>query len=257
MPEVENEPEAPAPAKSPLARALSVLGGIATLPLILAAMAIAPSCMGFADPALAVVNACPSATAALGSPITQGWIGLSCGNAETKDDDGNASWHMPVVGPRGRGALDIRGVERGGQWQFRQLVLTADDRTIDVLGCAAGGTGDVIAITHREVRGSASTIVGEPGVASGDACTITIDPSEGAQSCRVGVVCGARTLYGGGSSGYGHCSSDASGAITMRDGNPTTVDSDPMLDLRLGANEVIVTDQGRTGTWVVTISTAP
>ena len=53
---------------------------------------------------------------------------------------------------------------------------------------------------------------------------------------------GDRTLYGGGTQGYGHCAGDATGAITMRDGNPTSVDGDPMIDLRLGANEVVLTD---------------
>jgi hypothetical protein len=245
------------PERTMLSRLPSMLMGAATLPLVLVAMAGAPSCMGFGTPALAAVNACPAATAALGSPISQGWTGISCGNAETEDDDGRASWSFPVAGPNGHGTLDLQGVERSGSWQFRTLVLTAGGRTIDVLGCSAGGTGEMVTITHREVHGTATTIVGEPGVASGDACTVTVDPSDGAQSCRVGVTCGTRTLYGGGTSGYGHCSADASGAVTMRDGNPTSVDSDPMLDLRLGANEVIVTDQGTSGTWVVTITTAP
>lgn len=257
MPDEEVGPAGRTPVRGPFARIISVLGGIVMLPAFAFAFALAPACMGFADPALSMVNACPAATAALGAPITQGWLGLSYGNAETEDDDGRASWSMPVAGPSGRGTLDIRAMERAGRWQFGALVLTAGGHEIDVIACAAGGTGEVVAITHRALAGTATTIVGEPGVASGAACTVTIDPSEGAPSCHVAVVCADRTLYGEGSSGYGHCAVDAGGALVMRDGNPGSVDGDPMLDLRLAANEVVVSDQGRAGTWVVTITTRP
>lgn len=257
MPDEEPSPGTRTPVKSPFARIANVAMGVLATPLAVLAFGQAPSCMGFGPPALQAVNACPSAVAALGSPITQPWVGLSCGNAETEDDDGSASWSMPVVGPNGRGTLDIQAGERGGRWQFGVLTLTAGGRTIDVLGCEAGGTGEQVAITHRALVGTVTTIVGEPGVAVGAACSVTVDPSEGAQSCRVGVVCGDRTLYGGDTHGYGHCAADARGAITMRDGNPSGVDGDPMLDLRLGANEVVVTDQGERGIWVVTLATVP
>jgi len=242
-------------APSPLRRVASAVGGLGFVPVFVLAFGYAPSCMGFGGPALAHVNACPRAVALLGAPIAQPWIGLSCGNAETEDDDGEASWSMPVSGPSGRGTLDIRAIERGGQWQFGVLTLSAAGHEIDVLACEAGGTGDVAPITHRTLAGTVTTIVGEPGVSSGQACTIAIDPAEGAQNCRVVIVCGARTLYGEGSGGYGHCGVDASGAVTMRDGNPSATDHDPMVDLR--ASEVVVTDQGRAGTWVATVSLSP
>ncbi len=257
MADIEVGPEGRQAQTSLFSRFMSIAAGVLFLPVLVVGISSAPSCMGFGEPALAAVNACPAATAALGTPIAQSWMGISCGNAETEDDDGSASWSMPVAGPSGRGSLDIAAVERGGHWRFRSLVLSAAGHTIDIVACAAGGTGDMTPIAHRVVTGTATTIVGEPGVVSGAACTVTLDPSEGTQTCRVGIVCGARTLYGGGSGGYGHCSTDASGAITMRDGNPSTVDGDPMLDLRLGAHEVVVTDQGRDGAWVATITTAP
>jgi len=128
------------PEKSPFGRLFRIASSIVIAPLLLFALSFMPSCMGFGEPALAAVNACPAAVAALGSPITQPWIGLSCGSAETEDDDGRASWSMPVSGPRGRGSLDIRAAERSGRWQFGALVLTVGGRTIDVLGCAAGGS---------------------------------------------------------------------------------------------------------------------
>jgi hypothetical protein len=254
---VPEEPRQDATPKSPLSRALSALGGIAILPAILVAMSGAPACMGFGGPAMTMVNACPAAVAALGSPVSQSWLGISCGNAETEDDDGYANWSMPVSGPNGRGTLDIHASERGGRWEFRALVLNAGGHTIDVVACAAGGTGQTVAIAHRVLGGTVSTIVGQPGVVTGAACTVTIDPAEGAQSCHVLVACGSRTLYGDGSGGYGNCTSDASGELLMRDGNPSSVDNDPMLEMHLASHQVVVTDEGNAGLWVATITLAP
>jgi len=242
-------------AESPMKRVLAGLGGVLMLPVVILGLGSAPTCMGFGQPAIDVVAQCPTAVEALGSPIRTSWMGLSCGNAETEDDDGRASWSFPIAGPRGRGTLEIDGTERHGRWQFGRLALTTGGRTIDVIACAGGGTGEPIAITHQSIEGTVNAVVGRAPVASGAACTITIDPSDGAQSCRVNVTCGGVTLYGGGTQGYGHCSGDATGAIVMRDGNPTSVDGDPMLDLALGRREVVLTDQDAQGTWVVTITT--
>lgn len=257
MPDFEVGPGGRAPTQSPLARIARVAMGAAFLPVLVVGFSFAPACMGFGDPALRLVNECPAATAALGAPIAQSWMGLSCGNAETEDDDGRASWSMPVAGPNGRGTLDIAAVERGGRWDFGRLVLTAAGRTIDVVSCAAGGSGVVMAVTHREVTGTVGTVVGQPGVATGAACTITIDPAPegGVQNCHVLVACGGTTLYGAGTGGFGQCTTDASGALRMEDGRPTSDDHDPMLDLRLGAHEVVVTDVTPQGTSVVTIAT--
>jgi hypothetical protein len=255
MPDFEVGPEGRAPVTSPFRRLTSVLLGVLGLPFGFAISSIIPSCMGFGDPALVIANQCTAATSVLGTPITQSFVGISCGNAETEDDDGNASWSFPVSGPRGRGTLDVQGIERSGRWQFGSLVLNAGGRSIDLVACASGGTGDLVAVTHREQHGTVSMIVGEPGVATGAACIVTVDPSDGAQSCRVSVVCGERTLYGGGTQGYGHCAMDAAGAISMRDGNPSSVDGDPMIDLRLGAHEVVLDDQNASGTWLVRIAT--
>lgn len=139
MPTPGNERnEAPPP--GPLRRALRMLGGLVALPLGVLAFGTAPSCMGFGPPALALVGQCQTATAALGAPITQSYVGFSCGNAETEDDDGRASWRMPVAGSRGSGVLELDADERSGTWTFGHLVLTpSGGQPIDVLACAAGG----------------------------------------------------------------------------------------------------------------------
>ena len=251
----ELEPTRPEPVKSPMGRIAGTLSGVLMLPLFVLAFASAPACMGFGQPALDIVNQCPAAVTALGSPITTSWLGLSYGNAETEDDDGTANWTFPIAGPRGRGSLDVLARERSGRWQFGRMLLTTGGHSIDVVACAAGGTGAVVAITHRELSGTVTTIVGAPGVVQGASCTVTIDPSEGVQTCHVTVACGGTTLYGAGGGGFGHCAVDANGAPLMRDGNPSSVDGDPMLDLHVATNEVVITDQNAQGTWVVTVTT--
>lgn len=249
------EPTGREPSKSPMRRILGTLSGVMMLPLFVLAFASAPACMGFGQAALDVVNQCPVAVTALGAPITTSWLGLSYGNAETEGDDGSANWTFPIEGPRGRGSLDVLARERSGRWQFGRMVLTTGGRSIDVVACAAGGTGAIAAITHRELSGTVTTIVGAPGVAQGASCTVTIDPSDGVLNCHVTVACGAMTLYGGGRGGFGHCAVDANLAPLMRDGNPSSVDGDPMLDLHVATNEVVITDQNAQGTWVVTVTT--
>jgi hypothetical protein len=241
--------------QSPVRRAAAVLGGVVMLPMFLVVFSGAPSCMGFGPAAIDVVRQCPTAVTALGESIGPSYLGLSCGNAETEDDDGQASWSFPIAGSHARGTLEVDGVEHGGRWRFHRIDLTTGGHTIDVIACAAGGTGEPVTVTHQSVEGTVSAVVGHSSVTNGASCTITIDPSDGADSCRVNVTCGGSTLYGGGTQGYGHCSGDATGAIAMRDGNPTSVDGDPMLDLDVGRHEVVITDQDTQGTWVVTIAT--
>ncbi len=248
-----------APPPSPLRRALGVLGGFVALPLGLLAFGTAPSCMGFGPPALALVGQCETANAALGAPISQSYVGLSFGNAETEDDDGRASWRMPVAGARGSGVLELDAVESAGTWRFGRLVLTpSGGAPIDILGCAAGGTGLAAVVAHQELRGAVATVIGSPPVAVGAPCRVLIDPvTDGAPTCRVEVTCEGQTLYGGGSGGYGHCTTDAAGALVMRDVSTSAIDRDPMLDLSLGASSVTVSDQAASGLWAVTVLLTP
>src|SRR5580704_13349496 len=70
------------------------------------------SCMGYEGVVMDQLNACPRATDLLGAPITESYMGLSCGNAGTGDDGSNASWRMPVSGPRGAGVYHFEAVEK-------------------------------------------------------------------------------------------------------------------------------------------------
>lgn len=247
------------PPPSPLGRALRMLGGVIAAPIAVLALGSAPSCMGFGPPALALVGQCETATSALGAPVTQSYVGLSCGNAETEDDDGRASWRMPVAGPRSSGVLELDANEVSGTWTFGHLVLTpSGGAPIDILACAAGGTGLAANVVHQERRGTVASALGPAPASVGASCRVVIDPvTEGAPTCRVVVTCADQTLYGEGSGGYGHCTTDASGALVMRDVSSSAVDRDPMLDLSLGASSVTVSDQGSAGLWALTIMLTP
>jgi hypothetical protein len=210
--------------------------------------------MGFEDPTLRAIEACPAAAAALGPPISRSYLGWSCGNAETEGSFGNASWTFPVTGSNGSGSVDVVAEMRGGPWRILSATVETSSGTWEVVHCSGGGPVDVVA-THFDA--TVTTAIGTGPVARGTACGIDLGPGDGPWPCHVVVTCGAETLYGAGSTGYADCSADASGAITVRDGEPSSSGGDPTLDLRVGAGEAVLTDTGASGTWVLTLSFAP
>lgn len=248
-PSADSQPSSPQPPKKKV-NPLSLVLGMLIWPLGIFAFSGAPACMGFEDPTLRAIEACPRAVEILGTPVTRSWWGLSCGNAETGDGNGNASWRFPVAGSRGSGSIEVDAIERNGTWTVQQAMLETSEATLDVLSCTEGGP---IAITAQTVRASVTSIIGSPGVAQGDACTIAIGEGGGPFNCRVQITCGATTLYGAGSTGYTRCTRDAQGATVARDTDPTPSGGDPTLDLRLGAGEAVLTDQTPAGTWVVSM----
>lgn len=245
-------PGEPAPPRPPRTRQrlLGLLIGIVLWPTIFVALTSAPACMGFEGATIQAIESCPRATEILGTPVTRSWIGMSCGNAETADDTGDASWTFPVSGPRGSGSIDVYATRRGGPWIVHRATLEAEGTTIDVTSCTEGGP---IAITEQRHTATVTQVIGSPGVEQGGRCTIAITPSSGGPyNCRIQIDCGATNLYGSRSSnGYASCGSGAGGGLVARDDTPTPQGGDPTLDLRLGDGEVILTDQTGAGTWVV------
>lgn len=233
---------------------LPMLLGLFIWPLFFFIFSGAPACMGFEDPTLRAIEACPAAAQALGTPVARGWLGWSCGNAETSDSFGQADWTFPVTGPNGSGSVSVAAEMRGGPWRLLRATLDVNGQTIDVLSCTGGGA---TVITPRAITASVAEVIGSPGVAVGDSCLIAIMP--GAPSpfpCRTQITCGATTLYGGGSAGYSSCSSDAAGEVSVRDTTATPQDNDPTLDVRTADGEALLTDQVATGTWVVRLNFA-
>ncbi|UJR85815.1 cytochrome c oxidase assembly factor Coa1 family protein [Sandaracinus amylolyticus] len=244
------------PAKTSGAKLLGMLGGIVPFALAIVGVSSAPSCMGFEDPTLRAIEACPAAIEALGTPVSRTWLGCSCGNAETSDAFGQASWTFPVAGTRDSGSVSVVAERRGGPWQLLSAQLEVGDRTIDVLQCV-DLRARALAIPTATYDATVRSIVGTPPVREGASCRVAIAPSDGDYPCHVRIACGDVALYGSDSLGYASCHADAHGALVARDPNTTSSGGDPMLDLRLGEQLVIVSDQDASGTWLVELALAP
>lgn len=235
---------------------VSLIMGFLMWPLFFLGFSGAPACMGFEDPTLRAIEACPAAAAALGPPISRSYFGWSCGNAETSDAFGQASWTFPVSGANGSGSVDVVAEMRGGPWRILRANVETSAGTWEVVSCS-GGAGS-FSVTPTRLEATVSTVVGAAPAASGSACTIDISPGDGPFPCRVVVTCGGRALYGATSStGFMQCTPDARGALTANDTNPSPSDNDPMFDLRVGDGQATLTDAGPTGTWVMVLSFAP
>lgn len=235
-------------------RWLGVLGSVVFAPLFLLIFGSAPSCMGFDEPTLRALEACPASAERLGTPITESWVGMSCGNAKTSGDRGRASWMFPVSGPRGSGSVEIRARRRNGVWALESGVLTTDEGQVDFVACTATGPAGVRA---QRVSATVSSSIGASGLTVSQACTVAVIPTgETPQNCRIEVRCGATALYGARQEvGWVTCGADASGGVVARDPDTSSAGGDPTLDLRLGEHVVVLTDQGASGSWAVELRT--
>jgi hypothetical protein len=83
--------------------------------------------------ALVLARSDPAVTAALGTPIKDGWF--PTGNVDSSGTRGTSDLAIPVSGPRGKGTLYLRAVSDMGEWRFTQLVLKVHGtgETIDLL----------------------------------------------------------------------------------------------------------------------------
>lgn len=249
---MSEEPIPPIPGLSPR-RWLGVLFGLAFTPLFLVIFGSAPSCMGFDEPTLRALEACPASAERLGTPISESWAGMSCGNAKTSDDHGRASWTFPVSGPRASGSVEIRARRRDGVWTLQRGLLTTDEGQVDFVTCTATGPAGVQA---QRVSATVSSSIGPSGVTVGQPCTVAVIPTGETQNCRIEVRCGQTALYGASQDvGWSTCGADASGGVVSRDPDPSSAGGDPTLDLRLGEHVVVLTDQGPSGSWAVELHT--
>jgi hypothetical protein len=252
----DDAPDAPSPAPAPLAAApRSARSARRFLPFLTSPVLLVllfpfagrfcGSCFGYEPVVMAQLNACPLATGRLGSPITESY-GLSCGNAETEDDDGHASWRQPVSGPKGGGVYRFDVLEKAGVWVVASATLDVGGETVDVRQCAFAARGEGV-LAPRVLRGRVDSVSGPAPVAAGAACTATVTPGAGPFGCRVVVACGDATLYGAkDTSGFTRCrverTPDGREAITALD-RPTDPMSDPELDLHTATGEIVVDDR--------------
>lgn len=87
-------------------------------------------------------------------------------------------------------------------------------------------------------------VKGATSVATGERCTIRVEPAEGEpHNCRIVVKCGAQILYGAlKSNGYVHCALDGGVAISAHEAAPN--DNDPDLHWDMATGQATVKDTG-------------
>ena len=86
--------------------------------------------------ALARARSAPAVTAALGSPLKEGW--LVTGNIHVSGPSGLAELAIPVSGPKGHGTIYVEATKNLGAWQFDHLVvqLEPSQERIDLVPAA-------------------------------------------------------------------------------------------------------------------------
>jgi hypothetical protein len=245
----------PVGAANPLRKALIGLGGFLMWPLFFVLFSGAPACMGFEEPTLRTMEACPEVVAALGTPIHRSWMGMSCGNAESSDSFGQASWSFPVEGPNGSGSVDVVAERRGGPWMIYSANVETSAGTYEAVACSGGGAGG--RIVARTLSATVSTATGPSPAAVGGTCTIDVGPGDGPFPCRVRIDCGGNVLYGAGSTGYTECTLDGSGGVIATDPNTSDVGNDPQLTLSVTGGTAMLNDISPAGPWVMVLSFPP
>ena len=74
--------------------------------------------------AIYAVQTNTAAIEALGEPIEAGWF--MSGSIETNNNSGNASFSIPVSGPKGKGTVYVEAQKFNGNWQYSQLLLEVE-----------------------------------------------------------------------------------------------------------------------------------
>lgn len=125
------------------AKVVGCLFALITLAIIVASLLFSPlvctgcgSLMGWHQAAMARLRACPTAMVVLGAPVSASSVGFSCGNFETTNGSGSASWRMPVSGSRASGTYHFHAIATNGTWTVRSGRVVVDGRTIDVVNCS-------------------------------------------------------------------------------------------------------------------------
>src|SRR5215213_2345784 len=99
-----------------------IIGGVALFGGI---FLVAMSAMKSSDVyqgALKAAQAHPAAIERLGEPIKDGWF--VTGSVKYDGGGGNASFEIPVSGPKKSGTLHVRAVSPDGNWMYERLDLT-------------------------------------------------------------------------------------------------------------------------------------
>ncbi len=214
------------------------------------AVTMMPRCNGAYDPAMAAINACPAAVELIGSPISQSFVGLACGSSESSGAYGNASWQIPVSGPKDSGRFEFAGRNQGAGWHLDRAMLTVGDRSVSVWPCgAAQATSEMRLSSGMNLSGTVISSVGKPGILPNSACTVNLSPTpkdafDSGYNCHITVQCGAAVIYGWEGSGYTRCTVVNGVAVRADDITGAAAGDDPRLTLDIAGKSCVVSDDG-------------
>ena len=105
---------------------LLVVAGI----FIAGVLTIASTAMRSSDAyqlALAAAQREPSVTAALGAPVSAGW--LTTGQVNVTGSSGYANLEIPISGPHGSGKIAVHANKSAGKWTFSSLNVHISGRS--------------------------------------------------------------------------------------------------------------------------------
>jgi len=84
----------------------------------------------------------PEVAERIGEPIKFGWI--IAGQLNYAGSNGDASFQIPISGPKGRGTIEVAAKKRAGRWQFQTLEvdIPGSDEPIPLLNGQPGPSDD-------------------------------------------------------------------------------------------------------------------
>jgi len=91
--------------------------------------------------------------------------------------------------------------------------------------------------------GNVTVATGEAPVPQGTPCTVFIRGGGDDWDIRMNVLCGGRTVYGGGSKGYMDCDRVDSVAVSCADSDYTADGGDPRVSFDRGSARLVIEDQ--------------
>ncbi len=74
--------------------------------------------------AIAAAKANSAVTAALGSPVVEGYF--TSGDFEVNGASGSADLAIPIYGPKSSGTIFVVGTKTAGEWKYSRLVVQID-----------------------------------------------------------------------------------------------------------------------------------
>ena len=225
-------------------------------------------CDGAYPLAMKQVNSCKAVTEKLGEPVEQKLFGRSWGSSSTSGgQSGTAQWSIAVAGPNGSGRYSYAAELHGGAWQVLRASLEVEDKQISVLPCGGewmeksiekGKTSKPLLQAFGE-KGTVAAATGKTSVKAGDSCDVSVTPNAefgkgSPYNCRVVVKCGPKVLYGWESAGYTNCETEEGMPTTANDPWGTATDSDPIVEVDLPRNRVVVRDDNPASTYTIEIT---